>query len=88
MQISCNQKEMTDDQTFDNLRRVPFWKVLTYVAESLDMQGREKDFCRWIATDNSYANGPNEEWLAEYQKMGWTWKELVDEAILRQKEIE
>lgn len=71
---------MTEEDTFNSLRRVPFWDVMTYLAEEQNMNGQEENFCRWLSNVTEITRLPNADWIERYRNMGWEWHELVKQA--------
>lgn len=72
---------MTEDDTFEALRRTPFPAMVRLVCENTSM-GPEKMIKMWSNCyhDSVAWHGPAEEWVQIYKGHGWTFDELIEEA--------
>lgn len=80
---------LTPDDTYERLRRVPFMNVVDHAAESLinpdctREEAREKVIRVWGSyVPGMVINEPKDSyWSDYYRRSGWTLKELFEEAV-------
>lgn len=59
---------MTEEDTFNRLKRVPFNELLARIAENE------------VLANTKCQSTYHQIWLAELRKLGWTYNEYYDEA--------
>ena len=77
---------MSEDDTFEALRRTPFLTMVNLASENTTM-GPNKIINMW---SNCYHDlvawhGPSPEWVDIYKSHGWTFDELIAEAAKNAK---
>lgn len=83
---------MSEDDTFNTLRRTPFIKVIEYAISrysprsSIDevIGGWSRHYTNWtLSSDNCW---PSVKMIEFYKSHGWTFRELLDESVKYKKD--
>ncbi len=75
---------MTEEDTFQALRRTSFDKMITLCCEG-SFLSPQKIVKMWANCHKNIVtwHGPSEEWAQIYKSHGWTFDELIEEAANR-----